>query len=553
MRSIIKKEYRRLKRWISDPVYRSNLASKKEDLQKTIQLNPWIKNIPPQESESLLILSFTDLPLHAKFHCLIGRLFQLKKYQVYALNYTGNRFGNKYFDWFGIRVICWNEWVKKITPTSEEIENLIEELLPEHLTGPNILPLAYKQVAVGKHALSVTCRKLVEGNLNFQDSATRLLFLSYFKEAVVAVIAAEKLLHDYPIKKVLVRDAGYIPNGAIFETAMYQGLDTIVYEQGQKTGTWIFKRYTLENYGEHYFSIDKERWSELQHSEWTPEMDQELDQLFTERYLPDSTTDTRRLHSGKRIKSREEVQTILGLDPNKPTAVIFSHIAWDAAFFFGSCLFDDFEDWLYQTVEYAAKNCPEVNWIVKLHPFNAFKLQREDKTEESEMRLLRNLMPLPDHIKIMRSDTEINTKSLFQVINYVLTVNGTVGMEFPCFGIPSILAGTGRYNGRGFTIEPPTKEAYFKQLSTLHHIPALKADQVRLARMHFYHLIHDRQYDLSEVLPMKLLKANEAQSDVHDNVDYQLKSNEELKSIHTTSKLQEWLLNSKSADLFQSN
>ena len=34
---------------------------------------------------------------------------------------------------------------------------------------------------------------------------------------------------------------------------------------------------------------------------------------------------------------------------------------------------------------------------------------------------------------------------LFKVIDYGITVRGTIGIELPCFGIPVITAGTGRY------------------------------------------------------------------------------------------------------------
>ena len=46
--------------------------------------------------------------------------------------------------------------------------------------------------------------------------------------------AAYKFFENYNIKKLLVRDAGYLPNGPIYEVALNRGVDCIVFDQGQK-------------------------------------------------------------------------------------------------------------------------------------------------------------------------------------------------------------------------------------------------------------------------------------------------------------------------------
>jgi hypothetical protein len=86
----------------------------------------------------------------------------------------------------------------------------------------------------------------------------------------------------------------------------------------------------------------------------------------------------------------------------------------------------------------------------------------------------------------MAADTPVNTFSLFDIADYGLTVRGTIGMELPCFGIPVVTAGTGRYSGRGFTIEPPTQEKYTALLATLQTVSRLGEEAIRLARRHYH-------------------------------------------------------------------
>ena len=146
------------------------------------------------------------------------------------------------------------------------------------------------------------------------------------------------------------------------------------------------------------------------------------------------------------------------------------------------------------------------------------------------MRLLEPLFPIPDHIKILQPDTDINTKSFFNLADYVLTVNGTVGMEFPCFGVPVILAGTGRYNGFGFTYEPKNRREYFKKLKNLSSLPRLDSKQIELARKHFYFLIKGKQISFEDVAPMEILKLHEAQNDLHDNIQINVKNLKDFNS-----------------------
>jgi hypothetical protein len=542
-------------RYLSDPQFRQREREVREDLERTRRdVGSWARLGSENADPNRLfgIVSFTNLPLHAKFHCLVAKAMQLRGYTPVVFNVSGNRFGHDYYRLFGIdRLIMWDRYVREVASADDAVQALTDSLLPIGSTVRQAIETRFHGVEVGKHALSMVCRRRVEGQLDLSDPETWRLLREQLRNAVAGVLAAQRFLDDHPMQKMLVRDAGYIPNGAIYETALGRGVDCVVYEQGQRRGTWIVKRHTPETRGLHYFSLSAPTWERILQEPWTDADDNRLEQEFAGRYRPDSTDDTRRLQSGKQLKTPEAVRAQLGLDPNKKTTVIFSHVAWDAAFFYGTCLFDDFEQWLFETVKFVAAECPELNWIVKLHPFNVFKLQRETKSEESEMRLLRSLMPLPEHVRIVHADTDINTQSLFPIVDYVLTVNGTVGMEFPCYGVPAVLAGTGRYNGRGFTIDPGSQEAYWETLRRLHTVPPLDPNARQFARRHFLALIARRQTSLEDVAPMELKRLHEAQSNVADNIRIAAQSLEEFRSSPSLRRLGDWLATSVEPDLLE--
>lgn len=550
--------YRPIKRTIrryTDPVYRRRQDELWTDLRRTRQeVKEWAgRPVGSELQGTFAVLSFTDLPLHLKFQCLLCKTMQLRGYSPLIITHSWNHFALRYFHLFGIRrLLFWDEYALEAA-SEADTSQAVHALFPDNPTVKEVLPLQLHGVEVGKHALSVTCRRRVEGRLDLGDPETANALHDNLSYAARSVLAARRLLSEMPIKKMLVRDPGYIPNGSLYETALHADVDCVVYDQGQRRGTWVLKRYTPETKGQHYFSLDTRSWEKVRAEPWTEQDQHKLETEFTDRYKPDSTDDTRRLQSGKTIKSIAEVRNQLQLHAFKKTAVIFSHVSWDAAFFFGTCLFDDFEDWLLQTVQFVATECPEMNWIVKLHPFNVFKLQRESKDEESEMKLLRPLMPLPSHVKLLRADTDINTQSLFPLVDYVLTVNGTVGMEFPCYGVPAVVAGTGRYSNRGFTIDPESRQEYFEILRTLHERPRLGQEQIELACKHFLALTTRRQTSFEEIAPMELKRVHEAQSDIHDNIRIRPRTLAEFRSNPVINRLGEWLAASSECDLLESD
>ena len=99
---------------------------------------------------------------------------------------------------------------------------------------------------------------------------------------------------------------------------------------------------------------------------------------------------------------------------------------------------------------------------------------------------------LPDHVKIVRPDFEYSTHSFFPITDYCLTVRGTIGMEMPCYGIPTFTGGTGRYSGLGFTIDSSSREDYLNKLRSIQDIPPLDRETKILARKHTYALFKSR-------------------------------------------------------------
>lgn len=383
-------------------------------------------------------------------------------------------------------------------------ENIWQEAMEEagRLLGhaPDLEALADLEVhgfRTGRNVLSRVVRGFRVGCLDPAKSEHMTALRNVLAESLAVSRAASNMLETLAPDKAIFLEKGYTPAGEIYDACLLKGVDTVQWLGAPQLGHLLFKRYTLATRADHPFSLGDDSWEQIRRMPWGPAEDARVLDKIASHYQTGAWYNRQQLQVGKRIMPREEVRERLGVGQERRLAVVFAHILYDATFFYGSSLYPDYEQWLVETVRSAIAN-PELDWVVKVHPVNVWR-SRMDRApmEQLEARVLaQEFGTLPSHVSLMPADTEINTYSLFSAIDFGLTVRGTIGMELPCFGVPVVTAGTGRYSGRGFTIDPPDQQAYRQLLATLHERPVLAPDQVELARKYAYGAFFLRPYPL---------------------------------------------------------
>lgn len=180
---------------------------------------------------------------------------------------------------------------------------------------------------------------------------------------------------------------------------------------------------------------------------------------------------------GKKSVSREEWNEQMGLDPTKKNIIIMCHTFSDAVFNSEYTAFRDYYDWTEQTLQIISK-LDNVNWIVKPHPARANYNEAVDSIENMLNRYKSpNIHVFPD---------DVSTSSLKDVADALVTICGTGGMEFPCFGIPVVVCGKAMYTGFGFTNEPGTLAEYRSMLEHIDKLDKLQDAQISMARHALY-------------------------------------------------------------------
>jgi len=451
---------------------------------------------PGSGRRRVLILNLNTGHFKAQVASLLAKAVELRGYTPVVLTYRWCRRAERAHRAFGVRDFRYfdDAIADAARRYAQEIRRDLEGLLAHADSVQAVKRLQYRGVGIGRATLSSIARSLLRGRLEMSDAAIRRMLRDWLPLTMQRVRAAEAVLDAVRPDLLLLHEKGYMAEAPVFEAALNRGIDTIFWCHAHRDDALNFRRYTAATRYAHWLSLSSELSRSVAASyPWSDAREQELMEDFATRYQASAWFLSRRYQDGKSVKNPEEVRRQLGLDPSKKTAVLFSHMTWDASFFHGEDLFEDYEDWLVETIRVACRN-PALNWIIKLHPGNVFKRRAEGiRGECSELVTIRNKVgPLPPHVKLLEPDTDLNTFSLFPVTDYCLTVRGTIGIEMACFGIPVLTAGTGRYSGLSFTIDSPTRAAYLAALATLQTQPRLTPEQMLRAKRYAYVLFRRR-------------------------------------------------------------
>jgi hypothetical protein len=445
-----------------------------------------------QDAKRLLVVSSGSLGLLVEI--ALVKAIQAAGYRpVILADY--DRWVDIYYRAAGVQdVSYWEDWQR---PVSRD-----EAAAMMHGLGSfeQFIQAVYCGARVGKYAASTGLRHLRVGRLDLSSPTVREAVLPFLHSAMSSANAAQAIVTSLKPDLVLSVDPGYTPRGELFDVCLSAGIDTITWNAAHKNNSLMLKRYRRSNRDVHPASLSSDTWRDLRARSWSDAERQRLHQELVGSYQSGewySEVGTQ-FHTAR--QDAAEVRRALALEGGKKTAVIFPHIFWDGTFFYGTDLFESYEEWFLETMKVAYAN-RQVNWIVKIHPANLVKNARDGVgSEPSEVRAIRSLgEAVPSHVRIIQPDSNISTLSLYSVMDYCVTVRGTVGIEAASFGVPVFTAGTGRYDRRGFTIDSDTRREYLDRLRLIHETPVLSADERDLAERFAYGIFLARPFTLRTV------------------------------------------------------
>jgi len=329
--------------------------------------------------------------------------------------------------------------------------------------GNDLLDLKYKEMNIG----DLIYDKIIRTNSSvYTINEIKLYHLKSVFQCYLLLFSYNKIFKKYNINYVIVSHKTYIRYGLLARLAAKKGAQVIF------SGPKQIKKYSISTIKEHVLRPDEKKLDEVfkDKEKYLQQVNTYLSQRFKGEI---NQHDVINAYRGKKEYQLSDLKKELNIQNQLPFVFIMSHAFSDDPH--GSCeyLFKDYYDWLLQTLKLIAK-IPTVNWIVKPHP---------SANIYGEEGLVEDLVQKYGSKNVYIPPSDLSTNSIKNIAKATITVGGTAGLEFSCFGIPSVIASKTFYGRYGFTIEPRNKAEYQKQLENIHKVAPLEEDQIQTAKL----------------------------------------------------------------------
>lgn len=501
-----------------------------------------LKNKTESRGKLLVVSLHGNMVNAVKEEAFLAKAAQLYGLEPCILTSRG-AWANRYYKVFGVNQFIYFERFLKKLPL-KKIKKEAKEFTHTIQTFDQLMAFEYEGVKIGKYICSSLVRKTYTGEVNMNDPETKKYLQYYLEETMGNALAAKAIYDAYNPDAVLFLERGYTPYGEFFDIALKRGLNVVQWCGSHTDNALMLKRFHRGLEDQHPASLSEKTWEMLKKTPWTQEKSRKITQELFKNYSTGGWFSEVGAQFNTSMMEKEKIQKMLGLDPKKKTAVIFPHLFWDATFFWGEDIFTNYRDWFIHAVKAACANL-NLNWVIKIHPANVVKLNRDGYKGElvEKLTIRETIGELPPHVKLLEPTTKISTYSLYSWIDYCLTVRGTPGIEAAMFGIPVFTAGTGRYDRHGFTVDSMGREDYLEKLSQIHTYPRLTPEQIKLAQKFAYGTF------LARPFPLKSIKISyERDKKATPKVDYLLSSVEDFLKAQDIVAFGQWFVDSKDVD-----
>jgi hypothetical protein len=337
-------------------------------------------------------------------------------------------------------------------------------------SGCDLVSLEIEGMPVGMHIYDLILRRMGASTINRISLRQRF----YMAAELSFFYAILSYINQHTISYAILADNVY-RQGLVFEILKKKNIPSI--SGIDINGISMHKYESEEDYLQHCRAPDMDVVDKMMN---TREIYSDV-----EKYLSHRTSGQEQQHDLVRAYSKDKMKidrlgliNTYNLHPDKKIVLIMAHIFCDAPHAYPNMLFKDYEDWLIKTCRRLAKNS-HVSFLVKEHPSVALY------NEEGKIDSILNKIGLGDKLL----SKKINTKSLFDSIDVVVTCGGTAGMEFPCYGVPVLVAAKPPYASFPYIVSPDTETAYYSELDRIHEHEKLSDEKIRVAKCVLY-VIH---------------------------------------------------------------
>jgi hypothetical protein len=367
----------------------------------------------------------------------------------------------------------------KVAPridTNSEVQNVLKSI--ETTSWQDVYNYKYNGLNLGQIVLTMVRWYLRRGNL-IEDEQTLRVYHTFLKSCVLITEICQSLLSKNTYDVIFCLNGEFFAEAIIHHLAKKKGIRIVTYERGYQPDSLFFRhdapacKYVIDQYWERTASVPL-----------TSDQNLHLDEYLTERCQ--GIKGFGRLRFWPKIEQDEAViRDVLGLDMNKPIAVLFTNTNFDSTTQNLDVAFKDMFHWIKTTIDYFSTH-PQWQLVIRVHPSEIRYKGRE--AQEPVARWIEATFPnLSANIKIVPPESTLSSYTLMRMSRVGLVYTSTSGMEMSLMGKPVIVAGKPHYRGKGFTDDPVSSQDYIEILkSRLSVENTLNNNQLEIARRYAY-------------------------------------------------------------------
>ena len=366
------------------------------------------------------------------------------------------------------------------------------KLISENVKIEDIFEYNFLKIDVGRLAWSSLVRYMKGYVIEKQDlkKEDEIIYRKYFFAGLVNTYIADKVINKFKPVSIYSSHGVYVDYSPVILLAFIKKIPAVCWSSGYKDFL-------------HYFTIPKKinklefrgmtepEWKKRADKPLTEKENKILDKYIFERFNKGNKFDFLNISLPE---TKEVLKEKLGINNDNKTVCLFCHVAWDLSFDLSTMVFANANEWFDETFRVISE-VKDVNWIVRVHPGE--RASGSLYTVDEHIRKYHK--KIPEHIKILWSDSDINSFGLYNLIDAGITLFGTTGAELPLLGKNVISGGEAYFSNKGFSLDAKTKEDYFNYLKNIKNIKPLKPEQIEIARRYAYSYFIQRQIPLNVI------------------------------------------------------
>jgi hypothetical protein len=295
-------------------------------------------------------------------------------------------------------------------------------------------------------------------------------YRSFLVSGIVAARGLRAILARTGAQRVFMLNGTFFAESILSALAAQRGLPFGTYEKG------FIRDGIVMTPGEpaSHLMVPTEAWEQARTTPLTEAEAEAIDMYLEERRRGGGALDN---FWRDRNDDTSLIRRQLRLLAGRPLVVMFCNILWDSAVLERDIAFRSMGEWVVEGIRWAQAH-PELDLIIRIHPAEV-KLRNHPTRERIAEHISATVPALPPNVRVIQAEDPTSSYVFMEQATVGLVYTSTVGLELAARGVPVVVAASTHYRGRGFTVDPDTREAYWAAVDSALGSPPNPAERAR--------------------------------------------------------------------------